>query len=80
MVPTGGIAACSQQLSYSGSSSGLVTQVAHGREGRPVHVLDNGYRGKEGMAETVSGTMAVNRGVWVGDPWCWSLSAFLVCS
>lgn len=28
---------------------------------------------KEGMAVTVSGTMAVNRGVWVGDPWCWSL-------
>lgn len=34
---------------------------------------------KEGMAVTVSGTKAVNRGVWVGDPWCWSLSAFLVC-
>lgn len=28
---------------------------------------------KEGMAVTVSGTMAVNKGVWVGDPWCWSL-------
>lgn len=34
---------------------------------------------KEGMVVTVSGTMVVNRWVWVGDPWCWSLSVFLVC-
>lgn len=71
MVHIGGIAACSQQLSYSGSWSGLATQVAENREGCLFWTMATWD--KEGMVMTVSGTMEVNRDVWVGDPWYWSL-------
>lgn len=40
--------------------------------------VGEGRTWQRALADSV--TMKVGRAVWVGDPWCWSLSAFSVCS